>query len=229
MWEAILEPLHRLSELMNNNWTNIIATLLLLFGGWVLARGIRLLLVRGLRIARLDLVAEKAGIEEFLKKGGIKQDAVELLGVLVYWIAIIILFVMVMKVWEIEVGLTNTLVPFLPRVFVSLVILILGLYIASFVGDMVRMAAANAEVAYARLLGQVIRYVLVIFVVLTALQQLGIETELISYGFLLILGSLCLGMGLAIGLGAKDVVARRLEAWVSRIEAEAREDRATRD
>jgi hypothetical protein len=229
MWEAILEPLRRLADLMNENWTNIIATLLLLFGGWVLARGIRLLLVRGLRIARLDLVAEKAGIEDFLKKGGIKQDAVELLGVLVYWIAMIILLVMVMKVWEIEVGLTNTLVPFLPRVFVALVILILGLYIASFVGDMVRMAAANAEVAYARLLGQVIRYVLVIFVVLTALQQLGIETELISYGFLLILGSLCLGMGLAIGLGAKDVVAKRLEAWISRVEAEAREDRTPQD
>jgi len=209
---------------MNENWTNILATLLLLFGGWIVARGIRVFLVRGLRIARLDLVAEKAGIEEFLRKGGIKQDAVELLGALVYWISIIILLIMVMRVWDIEVGLTTTLVPFLPRIFVSLVILILGLYIASFVGDLVRTAAVNAEVMYARLLGQIVRYVLVVFVVLTALQQLGVETELISYGFLLILGSLSLGLGLAVGLGGQHVVARRLEAWVASIEEEVRED-----
>lgn len=225
MWEAILEPLRRLADLMNENWTNILATVLLLFGGWIVARGIRLLLVRGLRIARLDLVAEKAGIEEFLRKGGIKQDAVELLGVLMYWIAIIILLIMVMRVWDIEIGLSQTLVPFLPKIFVSLVILILGLYMASFVGDMVRTAAVNAEVMYSKLLGQTVRYVLVIFVVLTALQQLGIETELISWGFLLVLGSLCLGLGLSVGLGAKDVVAKRVEAWVSRLEDEARQER----
>jgi hypothetical protein len=220
MWEGMLEPLRRLADLMNENWSNILATLLLLFGGWVLARGIRLMLVRGLRIARIDLVAEKAGIEEFLRKGGIKQDAVELLGALVYWISVIIIFLMVMRVWQIEVGLSDTLVPFLPRIFVSLVVLILGLYIASFVGDMVRTAAANAEVAYSRLLGQTIRYVLVVFVVLTSLQQLGIETELISYAFLMILGSICLGMALAIGLGAKDVVGRKLQQWVDKVEAE---------
>jgi len=225
MWEAILEPLKKLGELAADNGTNILATLLLLFGGWIVARGIRLLLVRGLRIARIDLVAEKAGIEEFLRKGGIKQDAVELLGALCYWISIIVIFLMVMKVWKLEVGLSVTLVPFLPRLLISLVILILGLYIASFLGDMVRTAAANAEVSYARLLGQIVQYVLVVSIVLTALQQLGIETELISYGFLLILGSLCLGMGLALGLGAKDVVAKRLEAWVQKLEREVEADK----
>jgi hypothetical protein len=225
MWETILEPLRKLGELASENGTNILATLLLLVGGWVVARGVRLLLVRGLRIARIDLVAEKAGIEEFLRKGGIKQDAVELLGALCYWISIIVIFLMIMKVWSLEVGLSDTLVPFLPRLFISLVILILGLYIASFLGDMVRTAAANAEVGYARLLGQIVQYVLVVSIVLTALQQLGIETELISYGFLLILGSLCLGMGLALGLGAKDVVGKRLEAWVRRLEREVEQEK----
>lgn len=220
MWDAILEPLRKLGEIMNDNWSNIVATLLLLFGGWIFARFVRLLLVRGLRIARIDLIAEKAGIEEFLRKGGIKQDAVELLGALVYWMTIVILLMTVMQIWGVGDELSNTLVPFLPKIFVALVILILGLYIASFVGDLVRTAAANAEIMYARLLGQALRYVLVIFVVLTALRQLGIETQLISWGFLLILASLCMGCGLALGLGAKDLVAQRLALWVKKLEEE---------
>lgn len=224
MWDAILEPIRRLADVLNANWSNILMTVVVLLGGWLVARAIRVLLVRGLRIARIDLVAEKAGIEEFLRKGGIKQDAVDLLGALVYWIAIIIILLTVMQIWGVGDELSTTLVPFLPRIFVSLVILILGLYIASFVGDLVRTTAANAEIMYAKLLGQVLRYILVIFVVLTALQQLGIETKLISWGFLLILGSLCLGGGLALGLGAKDVVKRRLEAWEKDLEKAAEEE-----
>ncbi|MBM4356388.1 MAG: hypothetical protein FJ109_21775 [Deltaproteobacteria bacterium] len=222
MWEAITDPLVRLGELLVANGPKFLATLVILLGGWLVCRAVRLVLVRGLRIARLDLVAEKAGIESFLKKGGLKQDSVDLLGALVYWIGIIVLLIIVMKVWNIEVGLSTTLVPFLPRIFVSLVILILGLYLAAFVGDLVRTAAANAEMMYAPLLGQILRYILVIFVVLTALQQLGIETELISKGFLLILASLCLGFGLAIGLGAKDLVGKRLDEWIKKIEEENR-------
>ena len=56
-----------------------------------------------------------------------------------------------------------------------------------------------------------------------ALQQLGIETELISFAFLIILASICLGMALAIGLGAKDVVARKLQQWVDKVETEGGE------
>jgi hypothetical protein len=222
MWDAILDPLVRLGDLLVASGPKFLATLVILLAGWLICRAVRLLLVRGLRIARLDLVAEKAGIEAFLKKGGLKQDSVDLLGALVYWIGIIVLLIIVMKVWNIEMGLSTTLVPFLPRIFVSLVILILGLYLAAFVGDLVRTAAANAEMMYAPLLGQILQYILVIFVVLTALQQLGIETELISKGFLLILGSLCLGFGLAVGLGAKDIVGKRLEKWVTKIEEENR-------
>ena len=73
---------------------------------------------------------------------------------------------------------------------------------------------------YATILGHLIQWIIVIFVVLTALRQLGIETELISWGFLLILGMFCLGGGLALGLGAKDIVARHLNRLIDKAEKE---------
>jgi len=218
MWETLMEPLERMAGILDAQWSNMLVTLILLLGGWLVARAIRLLLVRGLRIARLDLVADKAGIEAFLRKGGIKQDAVDLLGALVYWLAIIVIIMMIMKVWEIDLGLSTHLIPFLPRVFVALVVLILGLYIAAFVGDAVRTATANAGVTYSKVVGQSVQYLLAVVIILTALRQLGIETELISWGFLLILGSICLGFGLALGLGAKDIVAKRLQKWLDEME-----------
>ncbi len=220
LWQAILDPLTRIVEVMDQNWTRMLGTLFVLVLGWLVAKLIRMMLVRGMRVIKLDVVADKAGIDAFLKKGGIQHDSVGMLGALVYWIGIIVVLVMVLRIWEIDIGLSDTLVPFLPKIFVSLVILILGLYLAAFVGDMVRTAAANAEMTYSRMLGQTIRWILAVFVILTALTQLGVETQLISWGFLLILGSLCLGFALALGLGAKEVVGKRLERWVSQIEEE---------
>jgi hypothetical protein len=171
-------------------------------------------------------VAERAGIDGFLRKGGLRQDSVEILGALAYWLLIIVILVMVMKVWNLEIGLSVLLLPFLSRIFVSLVVLILGLFLAAFIGDLVRTAAANAEMAYAGLLGQLVRWVIVIFIVLTAIRQLGIEAQLISYGFLMVLGGLCLGMALAIGLGARPIVEEHLRKALEKYEAAEREDGA---
>ncbi len=218
MWEAIMEPLTRFVEVLNTNWPKLVATLLLLIGGWVVAKVLKVAIVRGLKLAKLDMIAEKAGIEGFLKKGGMEQTSVELLGTLIFWISLIIILVMVLGIWNIDIGLSSTLVPFLPKVFAALVILILGLFIASLIEDVVRAYAANAEIQYAFFLAKLVKWIIVVFVVLTSIQQLEIETQLISWGFLVILGSLGLGTALAIGLGAKDIVAKKLGAFVEEMD-----------
>lgn len=223
MWDAVLDPLNGVLEVFNTNWDKLLATLLILVGGWIIAKILKLMIVRGLKVVKLDVVAEKAGIAEFLKKGGIKQSAVEILGTLIYWIALILFLVMILAVWNIDVGLTETLVPFLPKIFAALVILILGLFLSSLVEDLVRATAANTGVRYAFYLAKTVKWILVIFVVMTALQQLDIQTEFVSWGFLIILGSFGLGMALALGLGTKDIVGRKVGEWVENIEKQAGE------
>jgi small-conductance mechanosensitive channel len=217
---SLTDPLTWLSELMRGFGLQALATIVVVMLGWAGARIIRMAVIRGLRIARIDLVSERAGIDGMLRKGGIKNDSVEILGSLVYWILIIMVVIIVMKLWNLEIGLSTHLVPFLPKIFISLIVLILGLYLAAFSGDLVRTAAANADMVYAALLGQLVRYLIIIFVVLTAIQQLGIEAQLISWGFLMVVGSLCLGMALAIGLGARPIVEERIRKALDDYEAE---------
>jgi len=218
------EPFALLGDLAREYGLQTLSTLLLIVVGWILARAVRLVVIRGLRIARLDMVAERAGIDGVLRKGNIQQDSVEILGALVYWLLIIMILVMVMEVWNLEIGLSEHLVPFLPRIFIALIVLILGLFLAAFIGDLVRTAAANAEMAYAALLGQLVRWVIVIFIVLTSIRQLGIEAQLISYGFLMIVGAICLGMALALGLGARPIVEERLRKALGDYERRQKEE-----
>ena len=221
MLEAITDPVLQFANVLNRMWPNLLATLFVLVFGWIVAKVLKLMFVKGLKLARLDTVSEKAGIEAFLKKGGLQQSASDILGSILYWIAFIIVLIMVLGIWNIDIGLSRTIIPFLPKIFAALVIFILGLFLASLIEDIVRATAANSGIKYAFFLSKTVKWILVIFVVLTSIQQLEIQTELFSWGFLIILGSLGLGLALAIGLGAKDIVGRKLNKWVLDLEREA--------
>jgi len=226
MWDTIMEPLSGLADAVAARGPRLLATLVILVGGWIVAKVLKVVIVRGFKLVKLDLVAEKAGIESFLKKGGIEKTSIEILGTLVYWIALIIFLVMILSLWNIDIGLRTTLVPFLPKVFAALVIFILGLFVASLVEDVVRAAAANSGIRYAFVLSKALKWVLVVFVVMTSIQQLEVEMEFLSIGVLVILGALGLGAALAFGLGAKDVAARKIASWVDEIEREVSSSRA---
>ena len=72
----------------------------------------------------------------------------------------------------------------------------------------VRTTAANAGVKQARPLGQATQLVIAVFVFLEALKQLGIDTSLIDLLLKAVFAALALGVGLAIGLGCKDMAAK---------------------
>jgi hypothetical protein len=221
MWNTLLEPLEGMLDTLVARGPKFLATLLILIVGWIVAKILKVAIIRGFKLIKLDVVAEKAGIESFLKRGGMKKTAIEILGSLVYWIALLVFLVMILSLWNIDIGLQTTLVPFLPKVFAALVIFILGLFIASLVEDVVRATAANAGIRYAFVLSKILKWILVVFVVMTAIQQLEVETQFLSIGFLIILGSLGLGVALAVGMGARDIAATKLGRWVQEMEKEA--------
>ena len=71
----------------------LIGLLLILIVGWLLAKFIEAFIVRSLKLIRLDTLAEKSGTSNFLAKGGIKYTLSELIGVLVYWLVVLMVFI----------------------------------------------------------------------------------------------------------------------------------------
>ena len=100
-------------------------------------------------------------------------------------------------------------VAFLPNVVAAVFILIVGVFAAAFLSTTVRTAASNAGLQASHLLGQVIQTIVVVFSIVTALQQLQIQ--FVGEVFLIILAGISLGSALAFGLGCRDLAGR----WVS--------------
>ncbi|MEK7513656.1 MAG: mechanosensitive ion channel family protein, partial [Patescibacteria group bacterium] len=67
-----------------------------------------------------------------------------------------------------------------------------------------------------RLLSRIASYLVVIVAALAAINELGIVQSLINTLIIGVVATLSLGVGLALGLGAKDLVSKMLLDWYTR-------------
>ncbi len=180
---------------------------------WILAKLLRTAVGRGLRLVKFPVLAEKAGIDGFLKKGGVKQTSTDLLALLVYWLVMLVALLVAVQYLELDAAsqLLNDVLLFIPNIIVAVIVIVVGLYAANFVAAMVRTAAANAGIEEAGFVAALSRYALIIFTFAIALNQLRIGQEIVANGFLILFGAACLAGALAVGLGGREVVGRYLE------------------
>ena len=171
--------------------------------------------MRALRVCRFELLAEKSGIDQVLRRGGIQQNATEILGLLIFWFLFLIVIVATLDTLGLP-GVSetmNTIFLYFPRVVAALVVLILGLYLANFIETLARTSCANAGLHQAAAIGRVAYYATVIFVVAAILQILEIAGEIVLWAFVSVFGAICLALAIAFGLGGREVAARYLEKW----------------
>jgi small-conductance mechanosensitive channel len=186
---------------------NLLGALILLLIGWLIARLVQFIIGGLLRRLRLDALTERVGISRILSNAGLDSSVSNLLARLTYWL---ILFIFVLAAAE-SVGLIgisemlNQLVGYMPNVLAAALILVLGSLIAQVVGDALRGMANQAGVASGPALGQIVRYTLLVFTIILALGQLGIQTDLLTIAASALVIATTLAMALAFGFGSRDL------------------------
>lgn len=198
------------SEIVTNilSWLPSLAgALLWLVIGWIVARIVQFILANLLRRLGLDRVSEKAGINKFLTDANLDPSISRMIARLTYWLILLIFILAAAESLGLE-GVASTLsalVAYLPNVLAATLILVIGGLIARLVGDGIGALAIQSGLSTGALLGQVIRYVLLIFIGILALGQLGIQTTLLSTVTVVLITAIALALALAFGIGSRDV------------------------
>jgi len=191
----------------------LLGALLILIVGWLVAKAVRRLVDLLLKVTRFDTLADKTGITEVLRKGDLKISAREVISGLVYWL--IILMVLVMAVDALGLPKSSDILAglfaYVPKVIAALLVLVVAMFLASFVSGIVQTAAGNANLPRPEIFAGISRWAIIIFAITISLGELGIGTLLVTTTFNIILGGVCLALALAFGLGGKDAAARYLE------------------
>jgi len=213
-WEdLIVEPVREMLTRIMAYLPVLLGALIILILGWIVAKIIRWIVNGALKAVRFNVLADKAGISEVLRKGELKITAREIVSGLVYWLVIIMVLIMAANALGLPKAsdILSSLFAYVPKVIAALLVLVVAMFLASFVSGIVRTIAENAKLPKPQLLADISRWAIIIFAVTISLAQLGIAALLVTATFNIILGGIVLALALAFGLGGKDAAARYLE------------------
>jgi hypothetical protein len=229
MREIIITELTQASQELARGFAHylprMIVMLIIAFIGWVIAYLFKLLVRSILRLTKFSRLSENSGATELLKQAALPSST-ELLSRFIFWVAwvgFILLGVSVLGIVGLQEYISRFFL-FLPRLFVSLVILFFGLLAASFFSRAVLLAAVNANFRSSRLLSISIRIIISIFALSMVFEVLGVAEQTMLIAFGIVFGAVMLGLAIAFGLGGKDLARDFLEKRLIAGKKEERED-----
>lgn len=207
---AILSPIDMMWTKVVGFLPTLVSVIVILFVGWLVAAVLQKVVVRFLKLARLDTISEKAGVSNILLKGDISQTLSEIVGALVYWLFMLVVILAAVNALNLNEAATllNSIILYIPRVIVAIFIVVLGIFFASVLATTVRTTAANSGVKQAKGLGRLTQIIIIIFTVIQSLQQLQIDVTVLNLVVKGTVGALALGVAIAIGLGCQTIVGR---------------------
>lgn len=191
----------------------LIGAVAILIVGWLVAKLLHFVVVRGLKGMQFHALMESAGVDDFLKKGGVRKSTVDVLGVMVYWLVVLMTLLTTFNM----LGLTalstlfHRVAEFVPSVIVATLTLTIGLYFARFVANAVTTYTRNVGMVDADLVGRLTRWAITVFVVVLAIGQFNIPDRVFESMLLMLFGGAVLALALAFGFGGQKWAADKID------------------
>ena len=183
--------------------------------GWFVSSLLASGVTKLLRAIRFDELMQRSGIGDFMSKMGTGLDSAAIIAGLVKWIVRIVVLLVAFDVLGLPAvsDVMRQFLLWLPNLVVAIFVLFIGGIAARALGNIVRGATAEAGFASPETLANVVRTTVWAFAIVVAINQLGIATNLITTLFTGFVAALAIALGLAFGLGGRDLASRSLENW----------------
>jgi len=193
----------------------ILAFIIIVAIGWFVSSLLAKAVVGLLRAIRFDELMRRSGLADFMTKMGTGIDSAGIVAGIVKWIVRVVVLLVAFDTLGLPAvsDVMRQLLLWLPNLVVAIFVLFIGGIAARALGNVVRGATAEGGFSNPETLANVSRTAVWSFAVVVAVNQLGIATNLINTLFTGFVGALAIALGLAFGLGGRDLASRTLENW----------------
>ncbi len=187
----------------------VIVMVLVMIAGLIISWFVKKLIERLLMLFRFDRWASDVGISHFLARGGVKSTPSKVVGRIVFWLLIIaffsfgLTFVGVPQFGEYVSRITSAL----PHIFVSLIIVVVGIIFSTFLSRVIYVGCENANIGYGDVIAKAVRLLLIIITFGIVFEYMGLGSTILSISFLIIFGGIVMTLSLALGIGLSHVIA----------------------
>lgn len=186
---------------------NLIGAVILLVIGWFVARFVSRLLERILRKWKFNNLTEKLHLQELFSASKLNITPSRLAAKIIYWTIMLVFLVTASETlgWEVVSRETSNLIKYLPKLFSAIVIFVIGFYIASFVRKTLKVTFNSFSLGAGPFVSQAAFYIILVLITITALNQAGVNTEIITSNVVVILGAFLLTFAISFGFGSREV------------------------
>jgi len=187
---------------------SLLGALLLLAAGWLLARLLRVLTVRGMRLAE-SLIERLAGPSR-LRVG----RSANVLGTIVYWVVLLFFVTAATHVLGLQTftDWLARLLDYLPTLAAGVLIVVAGYVLASFVADLVHATAVRLQPAQRTALARLAQGATLVAAILVGADQIGVRVTWLAILAAVVIASVLGGVTIAVSLGARGYVANLIGA-----------------
>lgn len=167
-----------------------------------------------IRATKIDKLFEKAGVEVFLNKMGLKLDIGKFFGVIIKWFVVVVFLMaalQIMGLTEVSGFIGEMVILYLPKVIVIIIILMVAAIIADAFRKIVVASALAANMSSSQALGSIAKYAVWVIAVILVLSQFDGIKNYVLVIFTGVVAFMVIAGGIAFGLGGKEAASRTIE------------------
>ncbi|WNH12817.1 mechanosensitive ion channel family protein [Thalassobellus suaedae] len=218
-WKNIaMESLNVMWIEVTKVFPSIIGAIIVLIFGWLITKIIVRIVKKVLKLANANKIDDKLNDIEIIEGKKLNFDTVKIVSNFVKWIMYIILIIMVSDILNLTMisEQISYLLGYLPQLFAAIVIFTIGLVLASVIKKGLKSFFDSMDLSGAKIISQVVFFIILIFTSITALNQAGVDTDIITSNITMILAAFLLAFALAFGFGAQKIVSDLLKTFYAR-------------
>jgi hypothetical protein len=181
---------------------NLLGAIILLIIGWILGVIVGKVSKEILRRIKIDMYISKKPTFKFSN----------IISTILSWTIYLIFIREAVNVLALPtlVEAIGIIISFLPGIIGAIIVLMAGYA----VGEYVRKQIEESEITYSDIISKVVFFLVIYISIAIALPMVKIDPFLINALLLILVGTIGLGISIAIGLGLKDVIAELAKKYV---------------
>ena len=199
MGAAVGAPLLQIWKGVITALPGVIAAILILILGYLVGALVGHIVKKLVEKTKIiSLVIKKMGLQAEIGK----WDLAGFLGLITKWYIFLVFLnpaAQVVRLDTLSVFFSSVAL-WIPNIILAIVIALVGYVLAEYIAKKIKETKSKKK----SLMATLAKIITMVFVVLIALKQIGIEVSVAENSFLIILAGVVLGLALAFGLGFKD-------------------------
>jgi hypothetical protein len=197
---------------------NLLGAIAVLIMGWLATKLVVGIVKRALKLAKADKLDDKINEIELLEGKKLNFNVIKIVSKFVKWVMYIMIIIIVTDILNLTMVSEEikNLLRYLPKLFSALIIFTIGLLLANFIKKGIKSFFESMDLSGSKIISQIVFLLLLVFISITALNQGGVDTEIITSNITMIIAAFLLAFSIAFGLGAQKIVGDLLRTFYAR-------------